>query len=96
MLQIVLLIVSVTLAATLAGAVAGGVTARWTLRRAQRPKPASSKAPPAIFTEPSVDAEIERASVAWANAQGRPEAAGLAADKMHLLHRIARNRGWWQ
>lgn len=92
MLQIALLIVSVTLAATLAGAVAGGITARWTLRRNQD----KSQAPPATFTEPSVEAEIERASVAWANAQGRPEAAGLAADKMHLLHRIARSRGWWR
>jgi hypothetical protein len=84
MLLIALLLAS----GALAGAISGALTARWLIRRPVQPQPIPLR-------DLTLDAEIEQAATAWANAQGRPEAAGLAADKMHLLHRLARRRGWW-
>jgi uncharacterized membrane protein len=88
MLQIALL----ALLAMLAGAVAGGVTAHWLLRR----HPGQVQAQPAAFTDSALSTEIERAAGVWADAQGRPEAAGIVADKLRLLHRLGNRKGWWQ
>lgn len=88
MLQIALLLVL----ATLAGALSGGLTARRMLRRSrQRKTPPFSAAP-----DSALNGDIEAAAASWASEQGRPEAAGIVADKLHLIHRVARRRGWWQ
>jgi hypothetical protein len=87
-----LLIVVLIASAVLAGAVSGALAARWLIRRKERRQ---VQPQPAVFTDPALDAEIGKAAAAWANAQGRPEAAGLAADKMHLIRNIAQRRGWW-
>lgn len=83
--------IAVTLAA-LFGAASGALAARWTLRRFRRQEIASPTAAP----DPVLAADIEAAAAAWANSEGRPEAAGIVADKLHLIHRVARGRGWWQ
>jgi hypothetical protein len=80
----------VTLAA-LAGAVSGGLTARWALRRAERRKGSTPPEPDAALA-----ADFEQAAVAWSSSIGRPEAAGLFADKLHLIHNLGRRKGWWQ
>lgn len=72
------------------GTVSGGLTAWWLLRKAQPPE----KAEPVIPPEHWLASDIDRAATAWATAHGRPEAAGLVADKLHALHHIARRRGW--
>lgn len=59
----------------------------WHLRHhiADEPTPADS-------VDPWIEAEIDRAAAAWATAHGRPEAAGLMADKLHLLQRLGTER----
>ena len=72
-----------------AGAVAGGFMAHWLLHQrgaVEQPEPS----PP----DPRLAADINRAARAWAAAQGKPEAASLLADKLHLLHRLGSRRGW--
>jgi len=88
MLLIVLLVSS-----TLVGVLIGGLIS-WRLRRHAElvKQAAAADIPP----EHWLCTDVEQAAEAWANAQGRPEAAGLAADKMHLLHHLARRRGWWR
>jgi len=86
MLLIVLLIV----AATLAGALSGSLTARRLLRRREERVPVQPDE-----SDPWVSAEIDQAVARWAMEHGRPEAAGLMADKLHLLHRLSQRRRWW-
>jgi len=76
-----------TIAGAVSGAVVGGLLAVWLLRRWRQPKQPLPDAP-----DPWVSAEIDRAAAAWATEQGRPEAAGLMADKLHLLHRLGLHR----
>jgi hypothetical protein len=86
---------SIALTLTLAaitGAASGAFAAWLFLRRRQR----QPQARPLPRTDPARVEEIERAAAAWAKAQGRPEASGLMADKLHLLHRLGKRRGWWQ
>lgn len=74
-----------------AGAGAGAVVTLplwWHLRR-QR---ASDEASPNDPVDPWVEAEIDRAAAAWATEHGRPETAGLMADKLRLLHRLGSER----
>jgi hypothetical protein len=85
--------VAVIVAAAFTGAVAGAFTARAYLRRAQRRQVDTQ---PVRLADPMLNAEIERAAGAWAEAQGRPEATGLVAEKFRLVHDIGRQRGWWQ
>jgi hypothetical protein len=74
------------IAGVLAGAAAGGLLAWYFLRRrAVQPEPSP---PP----DPWVAAEIDRAAATWASEQGRPEAAPLLADKLHLLHHLSTRR----
>jgi len=87
MLQIT---ITVTLAA-LVGALSGTLTARWMLRRVERRKGSLPQE-----TDPVLAADFEQAAAAWSSSIGRPEAAGLVADKLHLIHRLGRRRGWWQ
>ncbi|HEX7245081.1 MAG TPA: hypothetical protein VF245_05895 [Solirubrobacterales bacterium] len=79
--------------ALIAGAIGGAFTARWLLKRKRQTGPTT---PAAVLPDPSLTVDIERTAGAWANAQGRPEAKGLIADKLHLVHGIGQRRGWWQ
>lgn len=85
--------VAVIVVATFTGAVSGALAARAYLRRVQRRQ---VDVPPAALPDPTLDTEIERVAGEWAEAQGRPEATGLVADKLRLVHDIGRERGWWQ
>jgi hypothetical protein len=73
------------------GATTGGLAAWWLLRRHVRHETQAQPVP----ADPVLSAQIDQAATAWATAQGRPAAAGLAADKFHLLHRVGQRRGWW-
>jgi hypothetical protein len=88
MLQVAFVIAS----ATLAGAASGALAAWLILRRRQR----QPQAPPIPFSDPARIEEIEQAAAGWAHSEGRPEAAGLMADKLHLLHQLGQRRGWWR
>lgn len=72
----------------LIGALAGLLAARWFLFR-QVPKDSARPAEP---PDPFVSAEIDRAAVRWARHQGRPEAAGVMADKLHMLYALGRRQ----
>lgn len=74
------------IAGTLAGAAAGGLLAWYLLRRR------TVQAESSPTTDPWVAAEIDRAAATWASEQGRPEAAPLLADKLHLLHKLSTRR----
>jgi hypothetical protein len=76
----------------LAGALAGAVTAGLLLWRHRRHEPPGAM-PTGEPVDPWVEAEIDRAAVAWATDHGRPEAAGLMADKLRLLHHLGAGRG---
>jgi len=85
MLDLLLLIVL----ASLTGVVAGLLAAYWFLFR-HNPTGAG-----ATFVEPPdpfVSSEIDHAAARWATDRGRPEAAGLMADKLHMLYELARRR----
>ena len=74
------------LVGVIAGAVAGGLVAWWLVRRQPR------NPVPVVPADPWLNAEIDRAAVAWATDSGHPEAAGLMADKLHLLHHLGTQR----
>jgi hypothetical protein len=81
-----MLVVSLAaLVGALLGTVAGALLVRQLLQPEQVTAPPE---PPDEFTA----AEIDRAAAAWAHANGRPEAAGLMADKLHLLWRFGQRR----
>ncbi|MBS1883593.1 MAG: hypothetical protein JSS97_11635 [Actinobacteria bacterium] len=73
---------------SLIGAVAGLLAARLFLSY-YKPDATASAVEPA---DPFIAAEIDQAAASWAQAQGRPEAAGLLADKLHLLYALDRRR----
>jgi hypothetical protein len=72
----------------LVGAVTGLLAARWFLSHHQPTVTAAATEP----ADPFISAEIDQAAASWAQAQGRPEAAGLLADKLHLLYALGRRR----
>lgn len=76
-------------------ALAGGLTAWWLLHRRQAsdpPEPTPAKFADAEF----MDAEIDLASVAWAEASNLPpEAVGLMAARLKTLHMIGKGKGWF-
>lgn len=75
----------------IAGALAGALIALlvlWQYLRHQQP----AQLPAGEPVDPWVEAEIDRAAVEWATTQGRPEAAGLMADKLRLLHQLGTER----
>jgi hypothetical protein len=84
MLTLLLLIVLVPLV----GAITGLLAARWFLFH-HHPADTVATTEPA---DPFVSAEIDQAAAKWATDQGRPEAAGIMADKLHLLYALARQR----
>lgn len=83
MLDVVLLAILVSL--TSAGT--GLVAAYWFLTRHL-----PSGTTPLEPADPFVSAEIDQAAARWATDQGRPEAAGIMADKLHLLYALGRRR----
>lgn len=76
------------LPAAAAGALAGGLTAWLLLRRWAKAKRAERTVPANDWPTN----EIDQAASAWANANGRPEATGLIAGKLHLAHYLSRRR----
>lgn len=77
--------------AIVAGAVAGCLVS-WKLRQSE---PATESVAPEPDADPFIDAEIDLASVRWAEANNRPpEAAGLMAERLKTLHNIGRKKGW--
>lgn len=83
MLNLVLL----TVLAPLMGAAAGLLAAYWFVTR-HNSADAAAHEPADEF----VSAEIDQAAARWAANQGRPEAAGIMADKLHMLYDLARRR----
>jgi hypothetical protein len=78
--------------AIVVGAAAGGLTV-WKLRR---PEPAAELATIEPDPDPFVDAEIDCASVQWAESHNYPpEAAGLMAERLKTLHKIGSRKGWF-
>lgn len=83
-----LLILTVAAFGSLVGVFAGVSLTRWLLTR-HRPS-GSVRSEPA---DPFMSAEIDRAAVEWATANGQPvQAATVMADKLHLLYALARRR----
>jgi len=80
-------LISLILLASLTGAAAGLSAAYWFLNHHNTPDTASIEPP-----DPFVSAEIDQAAARWAAKEGRPEAAGVMADKLHLLYDLARRR----
>lgn len=72
----------------LLGAVTGLLAARWLLSRHRQ----TDTAEPVEPADPFISAELDRAAVRYATERGRPEAAGLVADKLHLLYALGRRR----
>ena len=83
-----LLIFAVAAFGALVGVLAGVLLTRWLLTRHRPPESVTNE--PA---DPFVSAEIDRAAVEWASANGQPEqAVSVMADKLHLLYALARRR----
>jgi hypothetical protein len=72
----------------LIGAISGLVAARWFLASHGLTDSVTVTESP----DPFVSAEIDQAATKWASEHGRPEAAGLVADKLHLLYALGRRR----
>jgi hypothetical protein len=70
------------------GVAAGLLAARWYLTRRLPDDLSAPTEPP----DPFISAEIDRAAAQWAHEKGRPEAAGIMADKLHLLYALGRRR----
>jgi hypothetical protein len=75
--------------ASVAGALTGLAAAYWFLMQRGLDENAAVQVEPA---DPFVSAEIDQAAVRWATEKGRPEAAGVMADKLHMLYGLARRR----
>jgi hypothetical protein len=67
---------------------ASGLAALWWFLARSRPNTAAT----VESADPFVSAEIDRAAATWASDRGRPEAAGIMADKLHLLYDLGRRR----
>ena len=78
-----------TALASLTGAVAGLLAAHWFL---YRHSPGKGVVAPVEPADPFVSAELDQAAARWATGRGRPEAAGIMADKLHLLYDLGRRR----
>jgi hypothetical protein len=87
MVDLILLFALVTLAAAI-GALAGLLTAHRFLRRRLEPEGLAPE------VDPYTSAQLDAAALRQAEAQGRPEAAVPISAKLHLLHRLATQRGW--
>jgi hypothetical protein len=78
-----------TAVGAISGALASSVATRLWLRRREDAPTEACPLPP----DPDLSAQIERTAAAWATSSGRPEASGIVADKLHLLHHLAQRRG---
>lgn len=80
-----------------AGAAAGGMVAWWFVTHSgEAPQQPSEPEPPSDDADPFVDAEIDLASVKWAEAGNQPpEAAGLMAARLKTLNKIGKGKGWF-
>jgi hypothetical protein len=83
MLSVLLL----TVIGSLVGAFAAVLVACWFFFRHLPTSPVHTEPP-----DPFTCAEIDQAAARWASDQGRPEAAGVMADKLHLLYALQRRR----
>jgi hypothetical protein len=85
------------LLALVAGAAAGGLTAWWLIAHsADAPAQPEEPEPPSGEADPFVDAEIDRASVRWAEASNQPPGtAGLMAARLKTLNKIGTGKGWF-
>lgn len=78
------------------GALAGGLTAGWLLNRRQAPSDPTRTTTAEFADTEFVDAQIDLASVQWAEAHDLPpEAAGLMAARLKTLHNIGRGKEWF-
>jgi hypothetical protein len=89
MLSLTLLILALGAVSALVGAITGLLAAGWCLFHHRQADSARSTEP----ADPFISAEIDRAAAQWATDQGRPEAASVMADKLHLLYALNRRRG---
>jgi hypothetical protein len=90
MLTSISLIAAGLVASGAVGAIAGALAARRV--STHRPQPQHD----ATAIDPFTAAELDRAAADWATAQRKPEAAGVVADKLHLLHHLGMRRRGWQ
>jgi hypothetical protein len=79
----------VVIGAAAVGAASGLLAVRWMLAR-QEDFSNAGQEPVDEFTA----AAIDQAAVQYATDQGRPETAGIIADKLHMLHRLEERRRW--
>lgn len=90
-----MLVIALVAAAAFLGGLLGGLLGRRRDRRAE-PVPVER-----LVIDPLEAAEADQAATAWAQAHGRPETAGLLADKLQLAFilkrrpRRAEYRGRW-
>jgi hypothetical protein len=89
-LEITLLILLFALTTTAIGAAAGTLAARRYL--ANHGHVQIVEAVP-VEADPFVEAEIDAAATDWAQRAGHPDRASLMANKLHMLYRLARERG---
>jgi hypothetical protein len=73
---------------SLVGAITGLLVAHWFLFH-HNP---ADLVTPIESADPFISAEIDQAAARWATRKGRPEAAGIMADKLHLLYALTRRR----
>lgn len=88
MLSLFLLTLLLILTSAVVGAIAGLLAVRWFLTHDAHSGLFASAEP----SDPFISAEIDQAASAWAQTNGRPEAAGIMADKLHMLYALARRR----
>ena len=92
LLTLVLPLVVVALVA----AVSGALSAWWFLHRRQAVSEPTQPPTTEFADTELVDAEIDLAAVAWAEARSLPpEAAGLMAARLKTLHDIGSQKGWF-
>ncbi len=90
------LVIALMATAAFLGGLIGGLVGRRQRGRWAEPVPVER-----LVIDPLEAAEVDQAAVAWSQAHGRPEAAGLLADKLRLAfalkHRPRRPeyRGRW-
>lgn len=82
-----LMILVALMAGTLSGCLAGGLIASRTVRRLS-----CSLSVDHLAEDHGLDDAIHHAASQWAMANGRPEAAGLVADKLRLVYRLNQRR----
>jgi hypothetical protein len=87
-LSLLRMLLLIAVASALVGAVSGLLAVRWWVMRLNSDLLAHAPGP----IDPFVSAEIDQAAAAWAKTHGRPGAAGVMADKLHLLYDLGRRR----